>query len=65
MLASEARPMIAIYSRFCNICVYIYIYIYIYNYVSLSLRTLCKDERTLCKLFAALVVQRGTTAFHC
>ena len=27
-LASEARPMIVVYSRFCNICIYIYIYIY-------------------------------------
>ena len=30
-LASEARPMIVVYSRFRNICIYIYIYIYIYN----------------------------------
>ena len=29
-VASEARPIIAFYSRFRDICIYIYIYIYIY-----------------------------------
>ena len=43
-LASEVRPIIVVYSRFCNICIYTYIY------MSLSVRTLCKDERTLRKL---------------
>ena len=38
-LASEARPMIVVYSRFRNICIY----------MSLSVRTLRKDERTLRK----------------
>ena len=33
-VASEARPIIAFYSRFRDICIYIYIYIYIiYIYI--------------------------------
>ena len=33
--------------------------------MSLSVRTLCKDERTLRELFAALAVRHSTPAFHC
>ena len=40
-------------------------YLHINIYISLSVRTLCKDERTLRKLFAAPAVHRSTTAFLC
>ena len=52
------------YHGILQLALYIYIYIYII-YMSLSVCTLCKDERTLRKLFAALAVHRSTTAFHC
>ena len=63
-VASEARPIIAFYSRFRDICIYVYIYIY----VCLSASTLCKTVHTLRKsyhvghcVFGILAAVRRTT----
>ena len=60
--ASEARPIIAFYSRFRDICIYIiiYTYIYIYIYICLSARALHKTviSQTVAQRKERLAVER-------
>ena len=55
-VASEARPIIAFYSRFRDICIYIYIYI------CLSASALCKTVHTLRKSYHVSHCAFGTQA---
>ena len=57
-VASEARPIIAFYSRFRDICIYIYNYIYII-YMSVC-KSIVQDRAHLTQVLTSAIVHWNT-----